>query len=156
MDDIKNKLLSVNKYYFANELYIDHFHMCNLIYDEFIKLFDSFKNNFDEKYIINIQIKVNDMISNEIIVYHNSKTQELMDLYNGILGKLSKGKIKNTKKWDLACYAVFGWIFTDEFKYSSWEFNFNDNFDVSEIPNYLKTSTAKIFSNFKLYLEFKF
>ena len=73
-----------------------------MIYNEFIKLIEIFNNNFNEKYIMDLQIKVSDMISTELITYYNSKTDQLIDIYN-ILGKLYKEKIKKTKKWDLKC-----------------------------------------------------
>ena len=120
-----------------------------MIYNEFIKLIEIFNNNFNEKYIMDLQIKVSDMISTELITYYNSKTDQLIDIYNNILGKLYKEKIKKTKKWDLKCQAFWGFHFYTSFYFYSWEFNFTSDFGVVEIPNYLEMSINKIFSNFK-------
>ena len=75
ISDIRIKLLSIRNDFFINELYSDNFYIHNLIYSEFFKLLEIFKNNFDEKYIFNIIIKISDMISQDLIAYHSNKTQ---------------------------------------------------------------------------------
>ena len=62
-------------------------------------------------------IKVGEMISQELITYHNSSTKEIIDIYNNILGKLYKEKIKNIKTWDCRCQSFFGIIYCRYFSF---------------------------------------
>ena len=147
INDINNKLLLIKKNYFINELYTENFYLHNLIYKEFIKLIEIFNNNFDANVFFNLQNKIGNMIE-DLNTYHNSKVQELMDYYNNILGKLHAQKIINTRAWDLRCESFLGLIWRKKI-YSSWEFKFSDDFDIKDIPNYLKRYTNQTFFRFK-------
>ena len=80
INNINNKILTINRYYFNNELYKDTFILNEQIYNEIIKLIENFDSYFNEIYFANIKKQVSDFISS-ILIYQNSKTQEFINCY---------------------------------------------------------------------------
>ena len=153
INNVSKKILTINKYYFNNELYKDIFYQNEQIYNEIIKLIEEFDSYFNEIYFANIKIKTSDLISS-ILSYQNSKTQEFINIYNILLGKLTKNKFKNSNKYDFYCSGGFLGLESSKVKFYSWGVDYmKTNLKNIEVENYIKTNYEKIILNFEYNYE---
>ena len=154
INNVKNKILVINKYYFNNELYKDIFYLNEQIYNEIIKLTENFNNYFNEIYFSNLKINTSELITS-ILKYQTLKTQEFINYFNNILfEKLYKNKIKDSNKYDLYCYPLWGLIIRKRKKYDYWGVDYmRTNLKNAELENYLNWNFEIIISNYNLKYE---
>jgi len=78
---VDQKILSINSYYFNNELYKNHFYLIKQINEEIYKIIDNINNYYNEMTLINIQIKAANLSLEVLKPYNQAKQGELNFYY---------------------------------------------------------------------------
>ena len=91
---VNQKMLSINSYYFNNELYKNHFYLIEQINEEIYKIIDNINNYYNEMVLIDIQIKAANLALEVLKPYNKAKEKVLDNLYNTASS---------------TCYYVVGW-----------------------------------------------
>ena len=79
---VDQKILSINSYYFNNELYKNHFYLIEQINEEIYKIIDNINNYYNEMILIDIQIKAAHLSLEVLKPYNQAKEKELNNLFN--------------------------------------------------------------------------
>ena len=83
---VDQKILSINSYYFNNELYKNHFYLIEKINEEIYKIIDNINNYYNEMILIDIQIKAANLSLEILKPYNQAKEKGLNTLYNTASG----------------------------------------------------------------------
>ena len=79
---VNNKILSINEFYFNDELYIKNFYFIHQINDEIYKIADNINNYYNEIILNKIQIQAVNLSMKELKEYNHKKEKELNKKYN--------------------------------------------------------------------------
>ena len=144
---IKDNILSINSYYFYDDLYKDNFYLNEQVNNEIFKLIEYFDNYFDELFIGNIIIKATKLVEEIIFPYEEKRLNEFNKYYDQILGRTSKGNYEtHNNDYDFYCYWGIG-FFIYEYKDSAKQnIGYLIN-DLSKTENYLKNNCQEILSS---------
>ena len=77
---VDQKILSINSYYFKNELYKKHFYLIEQINEEIYKIIDNINNYYNEMTLIDIQIKAANL-SIEVLKPYNQAKEGVLNAY---------------------------------------------------------------------------
>jgi len=144
---IKDNILSINAYYFHDDLYKENFYLNNQVNNEILKLIEYYDNYFDELFFGNIIAKATELVDEILFPYGEKRLNEFNNYYDQILGRTSKGNYeKHNNDYDFYCYWGVG-FFVYEYKDSATEnIHYLIN-DLSITEKYLKNNCQTILSN---------
>jgi hypothetical protein len=87
-DDILNyvnkTILSINEFYFNDELYVENFYFIHQINDEIYKIIDNINNYYNEIILYDIKVKSVFLSKEELKEYNDKKEKELEQKFNSI------------------------------------------------------------------------
>ena len=146
IENIKEKILSINKFYFNQELYKNNFYFFEQIDDEIIKLIVYYNNYFNELFDGNLITKAIKLIDQIIKPYQEKKHNEFTNFYEYIYGRTSKGNIENEDDEDFYCYWGVGvtYEYTDS---ATQRINYLIN-DLRRVDSYLNNNFQIVLSKF--------
>ena len=78
---VNNKILSINEFYFNDEIYVENFYFIHQINDEIYKIIDNINNYYNEINLNEIQIQAVNLSMEELKEYNNKKEKELDEKY---------------------------------------------------------------------------
>ena len=78
---VNNKILSINEFYFNDEIYVENFYFIHQINEEIYKIIDNINNYYNEIILNEIQIKAVNLSMEELKEYNNKKEKELDKKY---------------------------------------------------------------------------
>ena len=148
---VKNKIFSVNKYYFNHEYYKKLFYFNEQVNNEILKIIDNINNYYNE---INIDgdIKLKALnLSQEILKpYHEKQIENLDKFYNLLYSRTTDYHVKNDEKDFVYSYwrlLLKGW--KNRYLYTPHHNNINLVLkDLKKTDIYLLNETNIIFINF--------
>ena len=143
---IKDKILSINSYYFNDDLYKDNFYLIEQVNNEITKIIEYYDNYFDELFFGNIIMKATELVEEIIFPYEEKKYNEFNNYYDQILGRTTKGNYeKRNNDYDFYCYWGVGFFVYEYTDSATQNIDYLIN-DLSITENYLKNSCQKILS----------
>ena len=143
---IKDKILSINSYYFNDDLYKDNFYLIEQVNNEITKIIEYYDNYFDELFFGNIIMKATELVEEIIFPYEEKRYNEFNNYYDQILGRTTKGNYeKRNNRYDFYCYWGVGFFVYEYTDSATQNIDYLIN-DLSITENYLKNSCQKILS----------
>jgi len=144
---IKDYILSINSYYFNDDLYKDNFYLFEQVNNEILKLIEYYYNYFDELFFSNIIIKASELVEEIIFPYEEKRLTEFKNYYEQILGRTTKGNYEGrNNKYDFYCYWGVGFFVYEYTDSATQNIDYLIN-DLSKTENYLKNNCREILSN---------
>ena len=148
---VKNKIFSINVYYFNHEYYNKTFYFNEQSNNEILKIIDNINNFYNELNIdANIKIKAVNLAQEILQPYHNKKIKELDKFYDRLYDRTTDWHIKSDEKdfcYSYWRYLFFGW--KNKYLYTKHHNNINKVLkDLKITDEYLLNETNIIFRNF--------
>ena len=150
LNHIKNKIFSVNKFYFNHEYYTKIFYFNEQANNEILKIIDNINNYYNELTIDgDIKLKALNLSQEILKPYHTKLINDLDKYYNKLYGRTTHYHVKDKKKDFAYSYwrSLKGWkniyLYTKHYK------NINKVLtDLKKTDEYLLKETNIIFNNF--------
>ena len=152
---VNNKLLSINTYYFDNNLYKKNFYYIEQINNEIKRIIDNINNYYNTVNLDrDIKLKALDLSQKILEPFHNKKIKDLDNYYNYLYGRTTHYNIYNCNiDQDFVfsklkfLFSVFGFI--DYYFQTKHTNNINLVIvDLKKTNEYLKNEVNSIINNF--------
>jgi len=146
---IKNKILSINEYYFAKDIYKDNFSFINRMNSELFSIIEKINQYFSEDRFNLFKTELMTFSLNELQNYNKPKNKSFVNAYEYIR-KHCNGIHWTPSDWEYHFYVLccirrsrnYNWLKTTN--------NIEKvNMDISPSINYVKKNSKPIFENFK-------
>ena len=99
LNHVKNKLLTLNKYYFDIELYKNNLYFIEQSYNEILNLSNNINNYYNELILDgDLKIKAYTIAEKELTPYHKKKITDLDNYYKKIYKRTTHYHIRNSDK----------------------------------------------------------
>ena len=147
---VNNKILSINEYYFNDEIYVENFYFIHQINDEIYKIIDNINNYYNEIILNEIQIQAVNLSMEELKEYNNKKEKELDKKYEYV-ESLTRGErgCNEDYKYKTKRKARKVWRTTTHYLNCRHQSNIKKVLrNLSETNIYMKDNTNFIIKNF--------
>ena len=150
LNHIKNKLISINKYYFDTDIYNNQFYFIEQTNNEILKFIDNINNYYNDLNLDGeLKLKAFSIAESELTPYHNNKINEVDKYYEYLYSRTTHYHVRNTDSDFVSSYYRFfkGW----KNKYMDTAHKNNINLvilDLNKTNDYLLTKTDYIINNF--------
>ena len=144
---VKNKLLSINEFFFSSEIYYKNFYFIKQTKNEILKIIDNINNYFSE-INLNNDLKLNtfNLFQEELLPFHRSHMDNLEKLYNYLDEKYIQNKRIKDCKEDFYTSCL---LWECKKKYFSRYLNIDSIIDnLESTDKFLNNQINKIFYNF--------
>ena len=148
---MRTKILSINTYYFKNEIYQENFFFINRINLELNSIIEKINKSFNKERFSLFKALLLKNSLNTIKKYNDKKNNKMVDLYNSIFKK-SNGLYDSNKDYIYKKRTFWTWL-TKRYKTKKYYCSLHDNInkvklDIKHTTKYLTHSTKLIYNNF--------